>query len=217
MKLNHIWVFVGRKLWHASIYFVPCFKRRLRLTVSAKLSWFAPLWTFTLGLFDFVKSSSIFSFSCHSQDGSFVVRYSTKKPNFPYTLQLFYKGKIRNLQIGLRDDNKYALGALKEGETVRHSISLLGSHILSVNWNINWLWQTRLVPWINIFTLISKSCDIFHGLFLSPWQPLLCRFTYTTIMHYTHITIAVCWPRLFNRDSPASENSSNIIEHTMSS
>ncbi|XP_071828035.1 uncharacterized protein [Apostichopus japonicus] len=53
----------------------------------------------------------------YREEGTFVVRSSTKNQAFPYTLQLFYKGKIRNLQIGIREDKKYALGAMKEGET----------------------------------------------------------------------------------------------------
>lgn len=52
----------------------------------------------------------------HKKEGAFVVRKSDKNINFPYSLSLYYKGSIRNLQIGIRDDKKYALGKLKEGE-----------------------------------------------------------------------------------------------------
>ena len=48
----------------------------------------------------------------------YVIRNSTKSPTEPYTLQIFYEGNVYNLSIRRREDNKYAIGAVKADEKV---------------------------------------------------------------------------------------------------
>ncbi|XP_041476809.1 cell surface glycoprotein 1-like isoform X4 [Lytechinus variegatus] len=51
------------------------------------------------------------------KDGSFIVRNSARgDPANPYSLALWFNGRVRNLQIRLRNDQRYALGSKKENE-----------------------------------------------------------------------------------------------------
>ncbi|XP_071946827.1 uncharacterized protein [Antedon mediterranea] len=51
------------------------------------------------------------------RDGAFLVRESKRGgPKNPFTLSLWYNNQVRNLQMRRRDDGKYALGSMKDGE-----------------------------------------------------------------------------------------------------
>nr|XP_012223091.1 PREDICTED: lymphocyte cytosolic protein 2-like isoform X1 [Linepithema humile] len=52
----------------------------------------------------------------NSQDGYFLVRPSTTKPNNPFTLVLWYRDKVYNISVRKRNDNRYALGSPKVDE-----------------------------------------------------------------------------------------------------
>ncbi|KAI0207259.1 hypothetical protein LSAT2_008067 [Lamellibrachia satsuma] len=50
------------------------------------------------------------------QDGAYLVRDSTKDPNNPYTLSLFYQNKVWHLHIRIRTDDMFAIGSAKQDE-----------------------------------------------------------------------------------------------------
>eukprot|EP00057_Strongylocentrotus_purpuratus_P012691 XP_011667165.1 PREDICTED: B-cell linker protein isoform X4 [Strongylocentrotus purpuratus] len=51
------------------------------------------------------------------KDGAFIVRNSTRgDPANPYSLALWFNGRVRNLQIRKRKDQRYALGSRKDNE-----------------------------------------------------------------------------------------------------
>lgn len=52
------------------------------------------------------------------QDGAYLVRDSTKDPNNPYTLSLFYQNKVWHLHIRIRTDDMFAIGSAKQDEEV---------------------------------------------------------------------------------------------------
>lgn len=49
-------------------------------------------------------------------NGGYLVRNSTKDPNNPYTLSVFYKRKVWHLHIRIRGDGKFAIGSAKQDE-----------------------------------------------------------------------------------------------------
>jgi hypothetical protein len=66
-----------------------------------------------------VPAHSLKDASCVSQDGSFIVRRSERGgAASPYTLTVFQGGRVYNLHIRLKSNNKYALGTEKADELV---------------------------------------------------------------------------------------------------
>ena len=60
----------------------------------------------------------LFYFLCW-QDGAYLVRNSeTGGEKAPYTLNVLYKNKVRNLQMRRLDDGRFALGKEKPNEVV---------------------------------------------------------------------------------------------------
>ena len=57
------------------------------------------------------------------QDGTYVIRRSTKQADRPYTLMIYLSGAVFNLPIRLRPDDNYALGSHKENEQVGNTIN----------------------------------------------------------------------------------------------
>ena len=72
-----------------------------------------------MAIFFYVSNESrgIFILFC-SQDGMYCIRKSSRGGDRPYVLVVYYEHKIYNLPVRRRSDNKYALGAEKQGEHV---------------------------------------------------------------------------------------------------
>jgi hypothetical protein len=57
----------------------------------------------------------------HSQDGTFIIRDSSKKVG-EYSLSLLYHGAVKHLRIRLRADGQYVLGEEKPDELAFASV-----------------------------------------------------------------------------------------------
>lgn len=65
-----------------------------------------------------LRAESINILNGRAFDGAFVVRKSDKDPKKPFTLDVWFERNVFHIQLRLRDDNNFAMGAYKDDEQV---------------------------------------------------------------------------------------------------
>lgn len=75
-------------------------------------------------------------FNREQKDGMFLIRKSERSPEQPYTLVIWYCNRIWNIPIRKLNNNKFAAGKPKEGETHFDSLPELVEHFKVVSLNL---------------------------------------------------------------------------------